>query len=99
MSRPLFLFDRAFHLLRRGRSLPDTMFDHFLDALRNAAIALHQRMQIVRVEPQQVGTRDRGNGCAAACPPQQCDFSEKLAGTEPDSFFFSSDFDLDLVRQ
>ena len=43
-----FLCFAALPPLHRARSLPpDALFDHVLDALGNAGIALHQRMQIL----------------------------------------------------
>src|SRR4029079_14433316 len=98
LTRPSFLFNRRRHLLlHRSRSLPGAMFGHFLDARRNTGVAPHQRMQIVRVEPQQTGASDRCDRCGATRPPQQSDLSEKLAGAEADTFFLSFNLDLDLT--
>ena len=53
--------------------------------LGDARIALHQRVQIVRIEDQKIGTGCRRNGRGAFALLQDGDFAEELAGREPDT--------------
>src|SRR5262245_32450017 len=83
LSRPLFLIGRGFLLLRAARPLAYAMFRHFFDPRCNTCVAPHQCVQVVSVEPQQVGAGDRGDSGRTTCPPQKCDLAKKLTGTEP----------------
>jgi hypothetical protein len=47
-----FLQNRRDFALHCACPLADTILDHFLDPLGNAPIALHQCVQVMRVEPQ-----------------------------------------------
>src|SRR5262249_4732117 len=83
--------------LRSTSPLADTIFHNLLDPLGNAMIPLHQRMQVVSLQPQQIGTGDRGNCGSAAGPAQQRHLAEKLAYAQPDVFLFALELDVDLT--
>ena len=64
-------------------------FDHIFDALGNARVALHQRVQVVRVEHKQIGTGQRDDCRGASRAPQHCYLSEKLADAQAKGLFLA----------
>ena len=99
---PPFLFDGALDLfscrrLGRYRLAADALLDHFLDAFGNAPIALHQRVQILRVEHQQLVRVSAVTVARPARAAQHRHLTEELADAEAKGIFLAFERNFDLT--
>jgi hypothetical protein len=58
---------------------------HFVDALGDARLPIHEHVEIVGIEHEKARSGDHGHGRGSARAAQCCDLAEEMTGTEPNA--------------
>src|SRR5262249_57150141 len=80
--------------LGRDDIASDPAANNLANALGDPRLAFHQGMEVVGVQHQEAGSRDRGNGGRAPRAAQRRHLAEEVASAEPDTLVLERDLDL-----
>jgi hypothetical protein len=77
----------------------NAFFDNVFDALGNSRVALHQRVQVVCVEHEQIGAGQRDDCRGTPRATQHRYLSEKLTDAKAKGFFLAFQGNFDFARR
>src|ERR1043166_5311334 len=84
--------------LRRDNAVAEAAAGGGVNALGNARVALHQRVQILRVEDEEAGARDRRDRRRAPGAAQHRNLAEEMPGLQAHALVLELDLDLEDQR-